>query len=72
MMFTEEEVGKKWCPFARHAYFPEFNGTAAAAVNRPQATPVNCIGSACMAWRWQPSDTNQPPRGFCGLAGKLT
>lgn len=39
---------------------------------------VNCIGSACMAWRWESGFPlpNDPPaiseryHGFCGLAGK--
>ncbi len=38
---------------------------------------VNCIGSACMAWRWREPPGPQPPdapepsdEGWCGLAGR--
>lgn len=64
---TEEEAKTKWCPAYRE---PD---------NRGDHKSVNCIGSACMAWRWQRisppglmagtgqySDTD----GYCGLAGK--
>lgn len=30
------------------------------------ASPSHCIGSACMAWRWQTENV----RGYCGKAGK--
>jgi hypothetical protein len=39
---TEEEAKTKWCPFTR-------NG-GEAGCNRVAST--ECIGSACMAWRW--------------------
>lgn len=79
MILTEEEAKTKWCPEARC-------GNASGA-NRsgPQhdfaATPF-CIGSACMAWRWNgespafpgagPEDNLNPAGrgGYCGKAGK--
>ena len=88
-MNTEDEAKTKWCPFARvpvvdaHGNVP----TGAAIVNRHssgvRAVGSHCIGSACMAWRWdakqlvwQYRPTDKPARpecrqGFCGLAGKL-
>jgi len=34
-----------------------------------KVTPLCCIGSECMAWRWKPGQV--PPReGYCGLAGR--
>lgn len=28
----------------------------------------NCIGSRCMAWRWdRPNGSDSPPYGFCGM-----
>ena len=69
---TEEEAKMKWCPFFRQSdgrYY--FN-------NRPNADHrANCIGSACMAWRWSMSpqqaeayqEAPTDPGGYCGLAG---
>jgi len=29
---------------------------------------LKCIGSRCMAWRWDmPEDEDSPPYGFCGM-----
>ena len=86
---TEEEAKTKWCPFAasritkRHIF-----GTGRVWKNDDDGVyaSVRCIGSACMAWRWDTRyfedretgkayGTNAPERfmvepGFCGLAGK--
>ena len=80
---TEQEAKAKWCPFAR---------VDSTGSNRPNPGPnadtqagwPPCIGSACMAWRWDPNqavgeynsqyDRIKKPhmrRGSCGLAGKL-
>lgn len=66
---TEDEAKTKWCPFVRHA-----NGSNGAGVNRINWDRTydyaNCIGSACMAWRWDSIKPLQPSRdGHCGLAG---
>ena len=80
---TEQEAKTKWCPFARVSavfrYSHEENRTNefAVAYNRSATdSPVTarCIGSACMAWRWEvklkvinsPADES----GYCGIAGK--
>ena len=64
-MLTEAEATKKFCP-----------------VNNPtsQHPQEMCIGSLCMAWRWEerlvsfepntPIESQRRPTGFCGLAGK--
>lgn len=68
---TEEEAKTKWCPhaIASHTNPRQHNG---------EVWLHNCIGSACMAWRWVGGFPlpNDPPaisnryHGYCGLAGK--
>lgn len=47
----EEEAKAKWCPFVRIA---QVGTIAAPSYNRLEADNYQgkCIGSACMAWRW--------------------
>jgi len=84
---TEEEAKTKWCPFVRRVvydkYAHEFQagvtvGMTAANRNTDQAVAplggVNCIASACMAWRTltKPVGTGMVRErigGYCGLAG---
>lgn len=87
---TEDEAKTKWCP----QY--QVNGGTDADDNRstrflpetkaygPSLLNAKCIGSACMAWRWdrelwqlQTDEKGMCLRkedgiyhGFCGLAGK--
>ena len=72
MMMPEDEAKLKWCPMAR---LSEMGGT----YNRcgPSAN-LQCIGSACMAWRtgvWdhqrnlKPEDRT-PGVGYCGAFGR--
>lgn len=66
---TEEEAKTKWCPYV---------STDNRGPYRQNDTYMRCIGSACMAWRWNghrtdyDADVNAtyPAVGFCGLAGK--
>lgn len=63
-MLTENSAMKKWCPFARVA-----DGRG-ASINRDWDGLEGeqwCIGSRCMAWRWE---DNRYERGYCGMAGK--
>ena len=61
---SEDEAKEKWCPFSRvwsyegGSFNRDLDGSEAVA---------NCIGSRCMAWRWE---DNRRERGFCGMAGK--
>ena len=78
---TEEEAKTKWCPFIQVS---AGGGCVGGLSNRqdgshnktPDGSP-NCIGSACMAWRWREPPGPQPPdapepsdEGWCGLAGR--
>jgi hypothetical protein len=53
---------------------PVCNRIQVAGSKRPGMThAMNCIASACMAWRWDDELLPKPHRlsqGHCGLAGK--
>jgi hypothetical protein len=60
---TEAEAKTKWCPFARS----EISGMIA---NRPMNYSSGnsnsdrvCIGSSCMAWRWDGQSEYRHPKG---------
>lgn len=59
---SEEEAEAKACCGPR-------NNSQAA-----EEGDILCIGSRCMAWRWnfppQHMDGRTKPTGYCGLAGK--
>jgi len=78
---TEEEAKTKWCPFARQMITldrdPGGVPIAIGSANRYSGAEVAaCMGSACMAWRWNTrkedfgAKTVRMDSGFCGLAGK--
>lgn len=74
-MTTEAEASKKWCPFGRIGH------RAGIAINDPMNPnfSAHCIGSGCMAWRWNgympvagsPIEGQDEASGYCGLAGRL-
>ncbi len=77
---TEDKAKTKWCPFVRMS--PQ-SATNNRGDYHPNPGNVNCIGSACMAWRWNlivkkhhqmqmtvPPDEYSNVNGYCGLAGK--
>jgi len=83
---TEDEAQTKWCPAVR--FVPE-TATTHPGTNRGTriergaegAPGFKCIGSACMAWRWEVSPAAASAYegiggativagGYCGLAGR--
>lgn len=57
MLLPEDEARERICPYDR---------THSEQV-------VNCIGSDCMAWRWELlllAEKDENALGYCGLAGK--
>jgi hypothetical protein len=67
---TEEEAMECWCPFARvQQWSVDTEPTVTAAANRDDEgsglLQALCLGSGCMAWRWDSKTT-----GYCGLAGR--
>jgi hypothetical protein len=85
MMHTEEEARRKWGPFARDE--TRSGGSSWTGGERGGGTfkmAHHCIGSACMAWRWNADAAFKataqaefaksgkrlsPTEGCCGLAG---
>lgn len=76
MIVTEAQAKESWCPLAR-CVPADRNGNAivgvAAGYNRGHVDggvlpAARCIGSDCMAWRWDHAGTNE--RGYCGAFGK--
>lgn len=70
---TEDEAKTKWCPFARmlsHIYSQDGAGRTfegGYSYNRSPdhgegylPTGAKCIGSACMAWRWNDMTYDRP------------
>lgn len=61
---TEQEAKTKWCPFARFKFASTSDGPACNREGGPSIgedtggtnpwllSGTRCIGSACMAWRW--------------------
>lgn len=77
MMLTEEEAATRWCPQSR---IIDHGGIIHA--NTSVGDSLNCCGSGCMAWRWQPAlsvtlwdggykeQRVDRKEGYCGLAGR--
>jgi hypothetical protein len=64
MIVTEEEAKTKRC---QETFGPGTSEWITFPADR------NCIGSACMAWRWHNDGlSDYPPdtKGFCGKASK--
>ena len=75
----EGDAKTKWCPFARAV---SRIGNGEHVINRSSGdinVGVNCVASACMAWRWVETHIDDPAggsemilsgdtHGFCGMA----
>ncbi len=78
-IYTEREAWDRWCPFARVAENLSnvpfaFNRVQNIAGDQITAPPgAKCIGSQCMAWRWDRNDETPDghARGYCGAFGKV-
>ena len=87
MIVEEKKACDHWCPHVRHP--GEEGGTfnrgfeAGNEINTGRASgnwSCACIGSRCMAWRWDVEDKHVPgggvirqrstTHGYCGLAGR--
>lgn len=60
MLMTEAEAKTKWCPFFRASVAKAMSEDVEYATNRDGRYEETgkgkidcCIGSACMAWRWE-------------------
>jgi len=79
---TEDEAKTKWCPFVQ--FHMSHDGDTATNRDRfvlPETDltrqlcdavrhNARCVGSECMAWRWEEQQPVEDGVGFCGLAGK--
>lgn len=94
MLVTQKEANSRWCPFGRQPHYMTYpistglgGGSATiamTAVNRqPSGDVPSCLGSVCMAWRWEKEKSlreldmvsgevmdEEPRRGYCGAFGK--
>jgi hypothetical protein len=48
---TEDEAKTKWCPMSR-SLFPDHNTCGNRNYDGSLTRTDNCVGSACMMWRW--------------------
>jgi hypothetical protein len=64
---TEDEAKTKWCPYVRFVDCED-----RLYDNRPSSMQngAKCLGSGCMAWRWDYDEYGDATEGFCGLAGR--
>lgn len=76
---TETEAMQRWCPFSRvnagnNRVEAENKDAALKRLDSYMRASTRCLGSACLAWRWQRDDApdSRPSAtdGYCGLAGK--
>lgn len=75
---TLEEASAKWCPFTRAHWSggveSEYQGNRFFTEDgKTSDRSTACLGSGCMAWRWNYSEGMdvdfKPTEGHCGLAG---
>jgi hypothetical protein len=79
MLLDEAEAKRgRWCPFARQLVTLD-NALSGSPMHATSANRFHdekaslCLGSGCMAWRWEerPAEGwSDKATGYCGLAGK--
>ncbi len=82
---TEDEAKTKFCPVAVASSIQRYSDATLEGDLAPSnriydeiskktipAPGCKCIGSKCMAWRWErtPNSAIKRKDGFCGLAGR--
>ena len=76
MMISEEVAKTKWCPLAVVIVRDMYSGAAGNRSNDKNTgllTGARCLGSRCMAWRWEIYNGAEAVHqagdcGFCGMA----
>lgn len=70
---TEDEAQEKWCPFARVTVGAVQRHAANRGDGGTDIYGATCIGSRCMSWRFDTTDTTPDgkARGYCGAFGKV-
>lgn len=73
-MLSEEKAREMWCPSSRvavqHGWRNKFvicNRVNERMLEHRNLVGSTCIGSRCMAWRWEDRTF---ARGYCGMTGK--
>ena len=76
VVMTEDRAATKWCPFSRVALVQGMAANRTATMGTGGYADVQeetrCLGSGCMAWRWDQVVPSSPSlsEGHCGLAGQ--
>jgi hypothetical protein len=70
MLLTESEAQCKQCPEMQQGFSVNLANSGNGAYSGtmyPIASPIMCIATRCMAWRW---GDDMKTKGYCGKFGK--